>query len=225
MSNGILFIVATPIGNLQDITLRAIETLKHVNLVACEDTRVTKKLLGHFDIHVPCVRLDAHASTREYAKILADLTAGKNIALVTDAGTPGISDPGAQLVAYVVKHAPEISVTPIPGPSALAAALSISGFSFASFTFVGFPPAKKGRTSYFKYIAETTDVIVFYESVHRIKRTLQELGEVIGDRPIVVCRELTKQFETVYRGTISEILSRAVEERGEFVIVVAPRPS
>lgn len=221
MPIGTLYILATPIGNLQDITLRALDTLKSVGYIACEDTRVTRKLLEHYDIHVPMVRVDAHAGAKEFSRVVEDVRAGKDIAVVSDAGTPGISDPGSALVSYVLRHVPEVLVVAIPGPSAITAALSIAGFLFDRFVFTGFPPAKKGRKNYFETIADEKSVVVFYESVHRIRRTLEELGEAIGERSIVVTRELTKQFESVYRGSARDVLAH-LTEKGEFVVVVSP---
>jgi len=170
---GTLFIVATPIGNLKDISLRALETLKEVDLIVCEDTRHTRKLLSHFDIHKPLERFDAHAKESKIKKLIQMLQDNKNIALVTDAGTPAISDPGSVLVQKATEQG--IRIIPIPGPSAVTTALSISGFPSDRFTFLGFIPHKKGRTKFIKNITETKHTVVFFESPHRIKKLLDEL--------------------------------------------------
>ncbi len=218
-----LYIVATPIGNLEDITLRARRTLEEADVIACEDTRVTVKLLNHYGIKKHLVSYHAHSTEAKVESVLRDLARGKNIALATDAGTPGISDPGNELIAEIVKRAPETEVIPIPGPSAVIAALSVSGFSTSQFLFLGFLPHKKGRQTLFRRIAEAEETVVFYESVHRIEKALQSLAEVLSpDRSMVVCRELTKQFETVYRGNATEVLVelQADTVKGEFVVVV-----
>lgn len=217
-----LFIVATPIGNLQDLTARAREILCAVPVVCCEDTRVTKKLLTHIGSTARTLRLDAHATAKTMHEIRTLLTSGADVAVVSDAGTPGVSDPGAAVVAYVSAHLPEIEIIAVPGPSALAAALSVCGFAFDRVSFLGFLPVKKGRQARIAAIAEERGCVVLYESVHRIKKLLEELKSSIGDRQIVVCRELTKQFETLYRGTIEQILPRIIE-KGEFVIVISPQ--
>ncbi len=222
---GILYIIATPLGNLKDITLRALEVLKSVDLVACEDTRQTIKLLNHYQIQKPLVSYFQHSKLSKIEYLAQQLADGKNIALVTDAGTPGISDPGGKLIELITEHLPLITITPIPGPCAAIAALSISGFPADKFIFMGFPPHKKGRETYFKKVAAAKGTVVFYESTHRILKTLNQLKEVLSlDRDIVVCRELTKMFESVYRGTVEEILNKLNEDKnnqkGEFVIVI-----
>lgn len=217
-----LFIVATPIGNLGDLTARAREILCAVPVVCCEDTRVTKKLLTHIGSTARTLRLDEHATAKTMHEIRAVLEAGKDVAVVSDAGTPGVSDPGAAVVAYVSAHLPDVQIVPVPGPSALAAALSVCGFAFDRVSFLGFLPVKKGRQSRIAEIAADPACIVLYESVHRIKRLLDELEGAIGDRPVVVCRELTKQFETIYRGTIAQVRPNILE-KGEFVLVISPR--
>jgi len=218
--SGKLYIVATPIGNLDDISLRALETLKSVNFVLCEDTRVTKKLLDNFEIQAPLMSYHQHSDFRKIREIKNLLEEGKNLALVTDAGTPGISDPGNLLIAELIKN--KIEIVPIPGPSALITALSISGFPTDKFLFLGFPPHKNKRQKFFKEAVSYEFTIAFYESGHRIFKCLKELKEYIDPkRQIMVGRELTKQFETVYRGTIDQIIEQMKEERGEFVIVVS----
>lgn len=212
-----LYIIATPIGNLKDISQRAIETLKEVDLILCEDTRVTKKLLIRYDIFKPTISYHQHSNLTKNKYILEQLKQEKEIALVSDAGTPTISDPGAKLIEYLIKELPDLKIIPIPGPSALITALSISGFSADKFIFLGFPPIKKKRNKFFKELKDLKQVSVFYESPHRILKTLNELIDL--DRQIVVCRELTKKFETVYRGNINEIIEQ-VKVKGEFVIVI-----
>jgi 16S rRNA (cytidine1402-2'-O)-methyltransferase len=219
-----LYIVATPIGNLADITLRAIETLKEVDFILAEDTRETFKLLDRYEIKKPIISYFQHSSLEKVDYILDLLKQGKNLALVSDAGTPGINDPGGKLVEEVVKKfGDKIQIVPIPGPNAAAAALSISGFNADKFLFLGYPPHKKGRNKFFTEISESKYPVVFYESVHRILRTLKELSgfESIKDHQVVVCRELTKKFETVYRGKIEEIIPQIEKQKlGEFVIVI-----
>lgn len=242
---GKLYIVATPIGNLQDITLRALETLKSVNFILCEDTRVTKNLLNHYQINKPLISYHHHSDAKKVKEITKLLEEGNSIALVTDAGTPGISDPGNQLVSEFTRPHPALPsvegrvnvspsfakewaggglavVIPIPGPSALIAALSVSGFPTDKFIFMGFPPHKNKRQKFFKEVAAAEHTVVFYESGHRISKCIKELGEVLDPkRQIVICRELTKMFESIYRGTIAEIINQKIDERGEFVIVIS----
>lgn len=221
---GNLYIVSTPIGNLGDITLRALETLKTADLILCEDTRVTRKLLNHFEISAKTKSYHHHSADHVYREILDELNQGKHIALVTDAGTPGISDPGNMLVSYLCAHAPELLIIPVPGPSALTAALSISGFPTDKFLFLGFPPHKKGRGPYFKQIEQSGYTTAFFESSHRINKTLHELAAVLPPQTqICICREITKKFEQVYRGTIEEILKTSIKEKGEFVVLVKAR--
>ena len=217
---GKLYIVATPIGNLKDITFHAVEILKMVDLILCEDTRVTRRLMEHYNIYKPTVSFHQHSSPAKIKEIIKQLTIGKNIALVTDAGTPGISDPGNLLVEKLVVDALPFAINPIPGPSAVVAALSISGFPTDKFYFAGFPPHKNKRQKFFKELAARGETAVFYESPHRIKKCLNELQTVLEPtRKLVIGRELTKQFETIYRCTIEEILKMNVPEKGEFVIV------
>ncbi len=257
-----LSVVATPIGNLEDITLRALRVLKEADVVACEDTRVTKKLLSHYDIHTPTTSYQvgakarpndrAHSVGRGFEKILKLLEDGKHVALVSDAGTPGISDPGLELVSLVResftqqqhseenglaerseenrghlrKHvAVEVAIEAIPGPSALAAAVSISGLRAASFTFYGFLPHKKGRETLFKEIASSERAGVFYESPHRILKTLESLKKALPkSRRVGIFREITKMFEESIVGSAAEVLSvlenDTNKQRGEFVVIV-----
>ena len=227
-----LYIVATPIGNLKDITFRAIETLKEVDFILAEDTRSTLKLLNHYGIKKPLISYFQHSRFNKVEYILGLFQQGKNLALVSDAGTPGINDPGGKLIEEVVKKfGDKVRIIPIPGPNAAVAALSVSGFNTDKFLFLGYPPHKKGRNKFFMEISESKYPVVFYESVHRVVRTLKELekmfssfakaSEDASERKVVVCRELTKKFETIYRGTISEILAQVEKETlGEFVIVI-----
>jgi len=218
---GTLYVVATPIGNLSDMTYRAIETLKNVDLVACEDTRESLKLLNHYNIKKSLISFHAHSKISRIGEIVAALLEGKNVALVTDAGTPGISDPGGILVGEARKAGIKVEV--IPGPSALTAALSVSGFETKEFVFYGFLPLKKGRHSALTGLKNETKTAVIYESPFRIKKLLNELLEYLGDREVFVARELTKKFEETYSGTLSEVIQE-VTEKGEFVVIL-PRHS
>lgn len=219
--SGTLYIVSTPIGNLGDITLRGIATLKEVSYVFCEDTRVTKKLLSHFDINTPVESYHQHSSKAKSDKILELLKEGKNLALVTDAGTPGISDPGNQLIEFIQKNSEDIAIVPVPGVSAVATALSVSGFPTDKFVFMGFPPHKNKRKKFFEEVANAKYTVAIYESSHRIEKALKELSEVLGDKSeIFIGRELTKKFESFYRGTIDKIINAKIPAKGEFVIIV-----
>lgn len=224
---GKLYIVGTPIGNLADITYRAVETLKAVDLILCEDTRTTGILLKHYSITTPTKSFHSHSKLSRVEDIKDMIAAGKNLALVSDAGTPCISDPGVVLVAELRKtFGEEVIVSPIPGPSALISAVSASGIPSHEFTWLGFVPHKKGRETFFKTVAETEHTVVFYESVHRILKTLESLAESVPDRPITVARELTKMFETVTTKTAAEHLEfyefHPDTVRGEFVVIVGP---
>jgi len=212
-----LYIVSTPIGNLEDITFRAIETLKNVDIIACEDTRHTKILLNKYKIDKKLVSYHQHSSIAKTERIIDFLQEGREVAIVTDAGTPGISDPGSKLIKRAI--ASNIDIISVPGPSAFVSALSVSGFDTSGFVFIGFLPHKKGRQMKLKGITNEERTVVLYESVHRIKKLLRELGEIIPERKICVVREITKKFEEVYRGKPGEILD-TVKEKGEFVIVI-----
>ncbi len=220
-----LSVVATPIGNLQDASPRALEVLRTADAIICEDTRVTAKLLAAHGISRPLLSHHHHSTKDKTQDIIDRLARGENLALVTDAGTPAISDPGGELVRDVVAAIGDgVTVTPIPGPCAAIAALSVSGFPADRFVFLGFPPHKNGRRTWFKEIAGRPETVVFYESTHRIDKTLSQLGEAVGSRALVVCRELTKLHETIYRGTAAEIVAavKATSDKGEFVIVLSP---
>jgi 16S rRNA (cytidine1402-2'-O)-methyltransferase len=219
---GILFVVSTPIGNLDDITIRALETLRRVSLIAAEDTRRTRKLLSRFDIHTPLVSYFEHNEVKRLDKLLAHLKRGKEIALVSDAGTPAISDPGYRLIQKVIEQG--IPVAPIPGPSAVIAALSVSGLPTDRFSFVGFLPRKGSkRGKLLDKLANSDATSILYESPHRLVGTLRNLLEVCGDRQVVITRELTKAFEEVIRGKISDVMGtlKARRVRGEITIVLA----
>lgn len=241
-----LYIVATPIGNLDDISPRAISALNSSDSILAEDTRVTRVLLSKYGINKPLVSYHQHSKVKKINEIINWLKEGKTLSLVSDAGTPGINDPGSYLVSKLVsfqvlsleelkKVFPNFStneltnlqtlkIVPIPGPNAAITALSISGFPADRFVFLGFPPHKKGRQMFFKKIGEIEETVVFYESKHRIVKALNELKELssVESRPLVVARELTKQFETIYRGTTSKILEQLNKTKalGEFVVVI-----
>lgn len=264
-----LYIVATPIGNLEDMTMRAIRILSEVDFVLCEDTRVTKNLLNHYKIHTPLLSYHQHSNLQKVEQILDNLAAGKNMALVTDAGTPGISDPGGKLVAAVIERfGDDVKVESVPGASAVTAALSISGIAADKFFFLGFPPHKKGRQTFLHKIIGSEYPVVVYESKHRIIKFLEELramsaqDTVIEDEEgdeentdedednhgihesgfrgnyknrkaekkpvhltsVVVCRELSKMFETVYRGELDSIIEKITnnkdDQKGEFVVII-----
>lgn len=217
-----LYIVATPIGNLQDITLRAIETLNKVDFVAAEDTRVTGILLKHFQIDSKQISFHSHSNDKKLFEIVDLIKAGNDVALVSDAGTPGISDPSFKLITECIRQG--IEVVPIPGVSALVTALSVSGAPIDKFTYLGFLPLKKGRQTVLKSMAAEPRTMVIYESVHRINKTLSELREFLGNRYVCVGREMTKMFEEYYKGTLDEAVAhfKGKVPKGEFTIVIAP---
>ena len=222
-SNGLLSIVATPIGNMEDMTLRALRVLKEADYILCEDTRVTGNLLKHYDIKTKTRRYDAHASESVHAGILKDLEVGKKITLVSDAGTPGISDPGVMLVTRARQARARIDA--IPGASALTAAFSIAGIMGNSFVFLGFVPQKKGRQTFFKSLPTYNIPVMFYEAPHRIMKTLESLKDNLAiDSKVVVARELTKMFEEVVTGSPEEVFQYFTDHpdhvRGEFVVMV-----
>ncbi|MCD4705140.1 16S rRNA (cytidine(1402)-2'-O)-methyltransferase [bacterium] len=219
------YIVATPIGNLQDISFRAIDILKSVDIIFCEDTRVTKKLLNHYDIQNKINSYHQHSKSAKVNQILNLLEQGKNIAYVSDAGTPGISDPVGKLVEVIVNQFPnENVVEAIPGASALITALSLSGFIADNFIFLGFLPHKKGKETLLKEIIESKRTIAFFESTHRIIKSLEKLANLgfQKDRKVVVARELTKKFESIYRGNLEKVINDLKNDviKGEFVVVV-----
>lgn len=217
-----LFIVATPIGNLSDMTFRAVETLRSVDFIAAEDTRHSGILLKHYDIATPMVSFHAQSSDRKTEEIIERIQKGESAAYISDAGTPCISDPGFRLVRLAIQKG--ISVLPIPGVSALTALVSVAGVPADTFLFWGFLPHKKGRQTLLKSLKMSDSATVFYESVHRFSRLLKELDEFVGsDRIIVVGRELTKMHEEIFRGTVAEALLHFTSEntRGEFVVLVS----
>ena len=254
-----LYIVATPIGNLEDISLRALRILGEVDFILCEDTRTTRKLLEHYKIKTPTISYHQHSDNYKTDEIINLLSAGKNLALVSEAGTPGISDPGGKLIQAVInefnvgaQNIVPVQIESVPGPSAITAALSISGIPTDKFVFLGFPPHKKGRQTFIKKILASEYPVVVYESKHRIIKFLQELDQLNKQiekenqqqklkeltskmrkeekkikKPVtsvVVCRELSKMYETVYRGEISSIIKKIetnpVEQKGEFVVII-----
>lgn len=218
---GTLYLCATPIGNLEDITFRVVRTLKEVDLIAAEDTRNSIKLLNHFEIHTPMTSYHEFNKYDKAAVLVGKLQAGLNVALITDAGTPGISDPGEELVRQA--QAAGISVTSLPGPAACITALTLSGLSTRRFAFEAFLPAdKKERAAVLAELREESRTIVLYEAPHRLAKTLRELERELGDRRVAVCRELTKRYETVLPGRLSEAAAHFDGEgpKGEFVLVV-----
>jgi len=217
-----LYIVATPIGNLKDITLRALEILKEVDFILCEDTRRTIKLLNHFSVKKPLISYHQHSKLQKIEQIISLLKSGKNLALVSDAGTPGVSDPGNKLIEEVLKRLPETEIITIPGPSTLVALLSISGIPTDRFLFLGFLPAKKKRKTVLKKIAEAEYPVVFFESPYKILKTLKELAELNADLKAIVAKELTKMFEKVYRGVIGDVMREIEKEkvRGEYSVMI-----
>ena len=223
MNKGTLYIVATPIGNLSDMTFRAVEILKTVDAIYAEDTRVSKKLLNHYGVSTKVFSFNAHDERKSVAQIFTQLEKGENVALVTDAGTPCISDPGTRLVGMA--HDAGYVVVPIPGASAVVAAVSVAGMP-APWAFVGFLPQKKGRQTALKEIEVSESTIVCFESTHRLKKLLEELVKTLSDdRIICVCRELTKQFEEIKRGTAQEVLAYYLDHadkiKGECVVIIS----
>ena len=223
-----LYIVATPIGNLDDLSPRAYDTLKAVDFIICEDTRVTRKLLAHFGIEKETMSLHHHSDHGRLLEIGGRLENNESAAYVTDAGTPGISDPGGKLIEFVQQlnkgDNADIRVVPIPGPSAVATALSACGFPVDKFIFRGFIPKKKGRQTFFNNLVKSRIANVMFESTHRIEKTLEMLIDHLPDRQIMLGRELTKLHETLYWGTPAEVLAQLKEDsmKGEFTIVLAP---
>ena len=221
MSKGVLYLVATPIGNLADVTFRAIRVLGEVALIAAEDTRRTAKLLHRYEIDTPTLSLHEHNERQRTPGILARLEDGHSVALVTDAGTPLLSDPGAYLVKSTL--ALGFRVEPIPGASAILSALVASGLAENQFTFVGFPPSRSnGRKKWLRALKDEHRPLVLFESPHRIIRCLGDMAEILGDRQIAICREMTKAHEELVAGPISEVVESILTKKGEFTIVIAP---
>lgn len=219
------YVIATPIGNLEDISLRALRILKEVDFILCEDTRQTQKLLQRYKIKAKTISYHQHSKLTKVNQIKELVRDNKNLALVSDAGTPGISDPGGKLIAELVKDFADIKIIPVPGACAAITALSVSGFPADKFVFMGFPPHKKGRQKFWKNLATQEYTAVFYESTHRILKSLDELGLEIGAREIVAGRELTKKFETIYRGSAAEVKDRIKNSsiKGEFAVIVSQK--
>jgi 16S rRNA (cytidine1402-2'-O)-methyltransferase len=220
---GELYIVATPIGNLKDISLRALEILKEVDLILAEDTRVTIRLLERYEIKKSIISYHQHSNIQKEEYILKFLEEGKKIALVSDSGTPGISDPGGKLIKLISERVKEVKIIPIPGASAVAAVASISGFPMERFLFLGFPPAKKKRKKFFQEVLASQYPVIIYESPHRIIKTLEEIRDIEENCNIILGRELTKKFETIIRGNPEKVLEtlKSGEVRGEFVVVIS----
>jgi 16S rRNA (cytidine1402-2'-O)-methyltransferase len=222
---GVLYVVSTPIGNLEDITLRALRVLREVDLIAAEDTRRTRQLLTHYGIRKPLISYHDFNRRMREKTLLQELREGKSIALVTDAGTPGISDPGEELVLGAIQES--IPLIPIPGPAALISALSVSGLPTESFLFYGFLPSRAAaRKKWLASLKDRPETLVFYESPRRVGSLLQDAAQILGDRRVVVAREMTKVYEEVYRGSVSEVLERLGEEevKGEVTIILEGCP-
>lgn len=220
--SGTLYIIATPIGNLDDFSQRAVETLKTADVVASEDTRIARKLLGKFGIQVPLISFFEHNEEKRIPELITQLEAGKTVALISDAGTPLISDPGYRLVREAAAR--DIRIVPVPGPSAVMAALSVAGLPTDRFTFVGFLARKPGkRKKELTQLTELAHTVVIFESPHRVLKTLQDMEEIMGARTVVLCRELTKRFEEILRGIPSELLKDLSDRKikGEITLVVA----
>ena len=248
-----LFIISTPIGNLKDVTFRAVDTLKEVDFILAEDTRVTKKLLMHYKIAKPLISYHQYSKLKKVDDILSLLREGKILALVSDAGTPGISDPGNKLVAEILKSKLNVEIIPIPGVSSITAIASVAGISMDSFTFSGFSPHKKGKNKFLKKALDSDIPVIFFESPHRILKTLEQLKSLIThylpaprfksgqagalpqnqskarftarhitDYELIIGRELTKKFETIYRGTVDEVLTQLKKDiiKGEFTVIL-----
>lgn len=226
---GKLFIVATPIGNLEDITLRAIRVLKEVDFIYCEDTRTSANLLNHYEIKTSRKSYHAHSDEKKEKEIIEQLKKGKSLALITDAGTPGISDPGVMLIKKVIEELGHEVVIPIPGASAFVTALSGAGLDTSEFSFLGFMPHKKGRKKKLEEALNEERTMIFYESTHRIEKLLEEIKNIDGKRKLVLGRELTKHFEEFLEGTSSEILETfektKEKTKGEFVVMIPKKNS
>ena len=221
--SGIIYIVATPIGNMEDVTFRAIRILGEVDFVACEDTRTTKKLLNHYNINTKTISYHQHSGLQKIEKIVQDVLGGKSVAVVTDAGTPGISDPGNLLVNNAIKEG--IKVVSVPGASALSSIISVSGIDMQKFVFLAFPPHKKGRNKFFQELLDYKYPVVYYDSPYRVLKNLEIFRKLGGDnKQIIVGRELTKMFEEVIRGNIKEVIQYFSDNkdkvRGEFSLIV-----
>ncbi len=219
--SGTLYVVSVPIGNLEDITLRALRILKEVDIIAAEDTRHTRKLLSHYDIHTPMISYFEHNETQRDKTLLQKLESGDNIALVPDSGTPAISDPGYTIIKACIDAG--INIVPIPGPSSVIAAVVVSGFPLHNFVFEGFPSQKhSGRMKKLRSLVDEKRTMIFFESTHRLVKFLNDMLEVFGDRDIVIANDITKFFEEIYRGSVNSAIEKYTENqpKGEFTIVV-----
>lgn len=218
-----LYIIATPIGNLEDITLRALKILKSVDYILCEDTRHSLKLLKHYQIEKPLISYHQHSQLKKIDEIINLLKNGKNLALISDAGTPGISDPGNKLIKEVLKEIPEIEIIPIPGASAIISSASISGLNTDKFIFLGFPPSKNKRKKFFEEIKNYSYPVIIYESPYRLIKTLEEIKNVIPLAEVVVGKELTKIYEKIYRGSIEQVIKEIKRDgvKGEYTIIIS----
>lgn len=223
------YLVATPLGNLKDITLRALEVLREVDLILAENIQHTKKLLHHYQIKTPLISYQQHSKISKLRYILELLKKGRNLALVCNAGTPGISDPGGKLIEFILEQSKlnkelfSLKIVPIPGPSALTAGISISGFPMDRFLFLGFLPSKKKRKKFLERIKNARESVIFFESPHRLIKTLKELNSLLPEREGVVCKELTKIYEKIFRGKVKELLELIEKEeklKGEFTILL-----
>ena len=219
-SFGKLFVVGTPIGNLADITYRAVDTLNSVDFIFAEDTRVSKKLLNHYNIDKKIYSYHDHSKDSEVEKLTNLLESGNDVALISDAGTPTVSDPGYRLIRECVKKG--VDIVPIPGPSAVTAALSVAGLPSDSFTFVGFLPQKKGRIKKIEQLSEINNTIILFESPHRLQKTLNQLFEILGNRQVAIGRELTKLYEEIIRGNLKDVIQEFSKKsvKGEIVIMI-----
>jgi len=222
ITQGILYVVSTPIGNLDDMTFRGVDILNSVDLIACEDTRVTHKLLEYYDIKTKVITYHQHTRDDKACKIIDEMKVGKNVAVVTDAGTPGMSDPGNKLVALAVEN--DIKIEPIPGASAINAIVSVAGIDMQKFTFLAYPPHKKGRQTFFTKVSESDVPVIYYDSVHRVIKNLNLLQELMPEAKIVLGRELTKMYEEIVRSDVSTVIeyfeNNSDKIKGEFVVIV-----
>ncbi len=227
LTPGTLYVVATPIGNLEDMTHRAVRILGEVDLILCEDTRTSHTLLKHYGITTKTSSYHAHSNAHKHESIIGLLLNGESIALISDAGTPGISDPGSLLISFIRTHYPDIPVIPVPGANAIGTLISVSGFTGNEFTFLGFVPHKKGRETFFTELVSYTHPVVFYESCHRILKTLESLTRYEATHFLFIGREMTKKFETYSYGLIEEvgeqIKKTSTAQKGEFSVMLIPR--
>ena len=223
MSTGTLYVVSTPIGNLEDISIRSLEIFKSVNYILCEDTRVTKKILNKYNISIKMISYNEKNEINKISKVVSDLNNNIDIALVSDAGTPCISDPGFRLISYIKENYLDVNVLPIPGPTAGVAALSVSGLPSDSFFFVGFLPKKKGRKKKIKELQLLKCSIILYESPYRLNRTLIDLYDILGNRKIFISREMTKLFEEYIYSDFQTLIEKNIQNnpKGEYVIIIA----